>query len=155
MMLKLAVVLLVLGYASSQGVNLKPYNQTAALMFHLSDSNQDGILKLEEIDNNFRGYDTDGDGRISRYEYTSYVDQHSPALHAFSHGLYDIYDVDKDDQLDLHDFENFFRLMDSDDNGVVVLQEYVRYWTILLESLEHLHGGGRKRASLQQVLRRV
>ncbi|CAG5136640.1 unnamed protein product [Candidula unifasciata] len=148
MILKLAIVLLAVGYASSQGLDLKPYNVTAAALFYVSDANKDGILTLSEVDSNFRSYDRDDDGRISRYEYTSHVDANSPQLHAFSHGLYDIYDVDSDDFLDAHDYESFFKLMDSDENDVVTQHEYVRYWIVLLETLEHLHGGGRKRANL-------
>lgn len=73
-----------------------------------------------------QSYDTNNDGRISRFEYTDYVDKNSPQLHAFSHGLYDIYDVDYDDQLDLHDFENFHKLLDGDGDGFVIQAEYVR-----------------------------
>jgi len=140
----LALVLLLPAWASAQ-LDLKPYNRTASIMFTISDANRDGILTLTEIDSNFQTYDRDNDGKISRYEYTSHVDQNSPSLHAFSHGLYDIYDVDNDDVLELHDFESFFKLMDANGDGAVVEPEYVRYWIILLEALEHLHGGGRKR----------
>ncbi|CAL1543419.1 unnamed protein product, partial [Lymnaea stagnalis] len=71
-------------------------------------------------------YDEDRNGRVSRHEYTDYIDLHTPALHSISHALYDVYDVDSDHQLDHHDFENFFSLMDGNDNGVVSHEEFVR-----------------------------
>ena len=139
MLLKLALAVLIPAYVAAQ--SLKPYNLTATALFYLSDANKDGILTLSEIDSNFKTYDRDNDGRITRYEYTSHVDQTSPNLHAFSHALYDLYDVDNDDYLDLHDYESFHGLMDGNGDGILVVTEYVRYWEILLEDLEHLHGG--------------
>ncbi|XP_059162792.1 uncharacterized protein LOC131946159 [Physella acuta] len=127
----------------AQTVDLKPYNVTAVALFLQVDTNQDHNVDKAELHATFLSYDTDGDGRITRHEYTSYVDTHSPALHPLSHALYDIYDVDGDHHLDEHDFNNFFSLMDGDGNGIVSAEEFIRYWEILFIDLEHIHGGGR------------
>ncbi|XP_059162576.1 uncharacterized protein LOC131945959 [Physella acuta] len=138
MSLQYALVFLLPCLAYAQ-IDLKPYNYTATALFLNYDDNRNGEVSRQEIDLAFRFYDTNNNGRISRLEYTNYIDNHNPALHPLSHALYDIYDVDSDDQLDHHDFDNFFALMDSDDNQIVSHYEFVRYWTILLEELEHLH----------------
>ncbi|XP_059162793.1 uncharacterized protein LOC131946160 [Physella acuta] len=127
----------------AQNVNLKPYNVTAAVLFLQVDTNMNNNVDKTELHASFLSYDTDGDGRITRHEYTTYVDAHSPALHPLSHALYDIYDVDGDHHLDEHDFDNFYGLMDTDNNGIVSDDEFIKYWEILFVDLEHLHGGGR------------
>lgn len=53
MLLKLSLLFIIPAYAMAQ-VNLKPYNQTAAILFSLSDANKDGILTRGEMDSNFR-----------------------------------------------------------------------------------------------------
>ncbi|CAL1543424.1 unnamed protein product [Lymnaea stagnalis] len=124
---------------AQEPIDLKPYNLTATAMFLNVDKNIDGNIDRPELDRSFDQYDSNHNGRISRLEYTSYVDAQLPQLHALSHGLYDLYDVDNDDQLDHHDYDNFYQLMDGDGNGLVSHFEYVRYWSILFTDLEHLH----------------
>ncbi|XP_059162565.1 uncharacterized protein LOC131945947 isoform X3 [Physella acuta] len=140
----LYALLIVLPAMALAQVDLKPYNLTATALFLNIDTNQNGEITLQEIDASFRGYDANHNGRVSRQEYTSYVDAHQPELHPLSHALYDIYDVDSDDQLDLHDFENFHKLMDGDGSGIVSHFEFVRYWSILFTDLEHLHAPNKK-----------
>ncbi|XP_059162791.1 uncharacterized protein LOC131946158 [Physella acuta] len=137
------IILLCLPALSLAQLNLKPYNETAASLFRQTDTNMDHNVDKAELHASFMGYDTDGDGRITRHEYTSYVDTHVPALSPLSHALYDIYDVDGDHHLDEHDFVNFFSLIDGNGNGIVSEAEFIRYWEILFTDLEHLHGGGR------------
>nr|KAI8730258.1 putative serine/threonine-protein kinase fhkB [Biomphalaria glabrata] len=107
-------------------------------MFLDIDKDINGIIDRNEIDLSFRHFDTNNNGRISRLEYTAYVTTNEPTLSPVAHALYDVYDVDNDDQLDHHDFDNFFALMDSDGDHRVTHFEFVRYWTILLADLEHL-----------------
>merc|ERR1711874_763840 len=126
----------------SFAMSLKPYNETAHLMFIGSDGNQDGQLARDELDHTFKDYDTNGDGRVSRHEYTGYVDLHSPNLHDLSHALYDIYDVDGDHHLDKHDFDNLYALIDGDADGIVEEIEFIKYWSVLFVNLEHIHGQG-------------
>ncbi|CAL1543423.1 unnamed protein product [Lymnaea stagnalis] len=135
-----AIFILVPALNFAQGqVNLQPYNLTATAMFLNTDVDVNGNIDRNEIDLSFRQYDVNHNNRVSRQEYTSYVDAHQPSLHVLSHALYDIYDVDSDDQLDHHDFDNFFALLDGDANGLVSHFEFVRYWSILFTDLEHLH----------------
>ncbi|XP_059162570.1 uncharacterized protein LOC131945953 isoform X2 [Physella acuta] len=122
---------------------LKPFNYTATVMFIEGDKNHDGFIDRQELDAIYRGYDANNNGRISRQEYTQYIQAHAPNLYQVSHALYDIYDVDNDDQLDHHDFDNFYALMDGNGDGTVSHFEYVRYWTILLEDLEQIVAGTR------------
>ncbi|KAK6195076.1 hypothetical protein SNE40_000581 [Patella caerulea] len=118
---------------------LQPYNETALNMFHGNDFNGDGKFERSELDFTFYVYDTEPlDGIISRLEYTSYINKTTPELYRLSHELYDIYDIDNDNRLEKHDYDAFFQLMDSDDDGWVTEHEFVHYWTILLESLGHL-----------------
>ncbi|XP_012943867.1 uncharacterized protein LOC101845039 [Aplysia californica] len=126
--------------ALTLAIDLKPYNETAHGMFISTDSNMDGVLSRDELDATFKGYDTNGDGRVSRHEYTSFVDLHSPTLHSLSHALYDIYDVDGDHHLDKHDYDNFYALIDGDGDGTVEEIEFIKYWSVLFVNLEHLHG---------------
>merc|ERR1711915_453217 len=107
------------------------------MMFLESDVNGDGKMTQDEINEVFKGYDTNKDGRVSRHEYTSFTDQHTPSLHALSHALYDIYDVDNDHHLDKHDFENFFQLIDADGNDIIDEGEFIQYWTKIFIDLEH------------------
>ncbi|CAL1543421.1 unnamed protein product [Lymnaea stagnalis] len=123
----------------AQQVNLKPYNLTATVMFLDVDTNVDGQITKQEIDASFRIYDTNHNNRVSRQEYINHIDANTPSLHPLSQALYDIYDVDSDDQLDQHDFENLLALMDGDASGSVSHFEFVRYWSILFTDLEHLH----------------
>ncbi|CAL1543420.1 unnamed protein product [Lymnaea stagnalis] len=131
-----ALVLLLPGV--TYGINLKPYNLTAAALFLNIDLDVSGDIDRPELDLNFKTYDTNNNGRVSRQEYTNYVNSHTPSLVPLHDAFYDIYDVDGDHQLDHHDFDNFFSLMDSTSDGIVSYFEFVRYWTILLETLEHL-----------------
>ncbi|KAK3756839.1 hypothetical protein RRG08_048885 [Elysia crispata] len=137
----LYVLLLVLP-AATLAINLKPYNETAHMMFVESDFNNDGAFSRNELDMVFKGYDTNGDGRVTRHEYTSYVDLHTPTLHDLSHALYDIYDSDNDHHLDKHDYDMLFSIMDADSDGIVQEMEFTIYWTALYGSLEHVHGHG-------------
>ncbi|GFO18159.1 calcium binding protein 2 [Plakobranchus ocellatus] len=110
--------------ALTLAIDLKPYNETAHMMFIESDQDSDGIFTRDEMDIVFKGYDINGDGRVTRHEYTSYVDLHTPTLHALSHALYDIYDSDKDHHLDHHDYDNLFAMMDKDNDGIVQEMEF-------------------------------
>ncbi|XP_055860713.1 uncharacterized protein LOC106062862 [Biomphalaria glabrata] len=136
--MSLLYVLLLCLPAMTYAVDFKPYNLTATLMFLDIDKDINGIIDRNEIDLSFRHFDTNNNGRISRLEYTAYVTTNEPTLSPVAHALYDVYDVDNDDQLDHHDFDNFFALMDSDGDHRVTHFEFVRYWTILLADLEHL-----------------
>ncbi|ESO92785.1 hypothetical protein LOTGIDRAFT_162267 [Lottia gigantea] len=118
--------------------NLKPYNDTAYGMFHANDFNRDGIFERVEINFTFQIYDSNPeDGRVSHAEYTTYINYTTPNLYPLSSELYKIYDVDNDNLLEIHDYDNFFNLMDSDEDQQVTEHEFVRYWTIV--SCSNLH----------------
>ncbi|XP_059162581.1 uncharacterized protein LOC131945964 [Physella acuta] len=139
MSLKLFIFVFLPAFTFGQSA-LQPYNTTASVMFAAVDGNVDGYIDIRELNQSFVQYDTNGDNRVTRNEYTNYINEHSPTLHSLSHALYDIYDVDGDHNLDHHDYDNFFRLMDGNDDGLISKDEYVRYWSILFTDLEHLHG---------------
>ncbi|KAI8783362.1 hypothetical protein BgiMline_023541 [Biomphalaria glabrata] len=137
------LLLLLPAMAFAQTVNLKPYNLTATYMFIAIDKDLNGQVDRHEIDLNFLDFDGDRNGRVSRTEYMNYVMLHEPQLNLLHDSLFDLYDVDNDHILDKHDYDNFYALMDGDGNGLVSHFEYVRYWTILLTDLEHLHNFGK------------
>ncbi|CAL1543422.1 unnamed protein product [Lymnaea stagnalis] len=120
-------------------ISLKPYDLTATNMFIDVDIDLSSFIDQNEVDYSFRQYDTNSNGRVSRTEYIQHLNQHIPSMAPIAHALYDIYDVDNDDQLDRHDYDFFFRLLDGDVDGLVSHFEYVRYWSILFTDLEHLH----------------
>ena len=39
---------------------LKPYDVNAAMMFHLEDNNQDGVMTKDELEASFDKFDTNG-----------------------------------------------------------------------------------------------
>ncbi|XP_052790949.1 uncharacterized protein LOC128224899 [Mya arenaria] len=123
---------------------LQPYNFTAEIMFIVEDLDQDGIMTVAEIDTVFAQYDTNGDGKESRHEYTAFICAADPALYQISHYLYDAYDVNGDHKLDLVDYEGFHNNMDSNNDGLLNMEEFVAYWVALLTSIEsvgnHQHG---------------
>ncbi|KAL3871813.1 hypothetical protein ACJMK2_039785 [Sinanodonta woodiana] len=108
-------------------------------MFIGYDYNHDSFFTLDELHRSFTIYDTNHDGRVTRHEYTSYVNLHTPTLHDLSHALYDDYDVDSDHHLDEHDFDNLFSMMDVDMDRRVSVHEWENYWVHQFIKYEHLH----------------
>ncbi|XP_052790898.1 uncharacterized protein LOC128224857 [Mya arenaria] len=123
---------------------LQPYNLTAEAMFIVEDLNQDGIMTVAEIDAVFEKYDTNGDGKESRHEYTTLICASNPALYQISHYLYDEYDVDGNHQLSLVDYEGFHAKMDTNKDGLLNKEEFVIFWHDLFVRIEtvgnHQHG---------------
>ncbi|KAL3871812.1 hypothetical protein ACJMK2_039784 [Sinanodonta woodiana] len=135
----LAAIIAFICWQGCLGLNLRPYNVTALSMFVNNDLNHDGYFTLDEVHLTFALCDSNHDGRVSRHEYMSYVDLHTPTLHDLSHALYDDYDVDHDNHLDEHDFQNFFNLMDTDKDHRVSALEWEQYWVNQFIKYEHLH----------------
>ncbi|XP_060606601.1 uncharacterized protein LOC132758912 [Ruditapes philippinarum] len=134
------------GVSALDMTKLQPYNLTAAIMFLQEDLNQDGQMTVAEIDAVFDKYDTNGDGRESRHEYTMMICSADPDLYQISHYLYDDYDVNNDHHLEQTDYEGWHKKIDDsgDGNGVVTQEEFVNYWVKMLEGIEaqnnHPHG---------------
>ncbi|XP_046582708.1 uncharacterized protein LOC124290063 [Haliotis rubra] len=134
------VVFLLLGVSLSLAdVNLRPYNVTAQNLFDNNDLDKDKEFSLAELKFSFQGYDSDFDGVVSREEYTTYTTHQNPALFILTHALYDIYDSDKDGVLTEYDYDQLYKLWDANENNVVSEPEFVHWWTVTLESLDHLH----------------
>merc|ERR1711860_29320 len=123
---------------------LQPYNLTSAIMFQTEDTNSDGIMTIAEIEAVFNKYDTNGDGRESRREYTLFICDSNPALYQISHWLYDYYDVNGDHHLDQGDYDAFHAVMDVNNDGGVTEEEFVVYWEKMFTDIEsqgnHAHG---------------
>ncbi|KAK6958640.1 hypothetical protein BgiMline_036087 [Biomphalaria glabrata] len=137
-----AIVLCFPALISAQ-FTLKPYNNTANIIFRFSDLNADGFIDKSELETFFAEFDTNGDGRVSFQEYSSYVhnNQNDPEINAFYHTLYDVYDANNDRHVDHDDFVLLFDLMDFNGDKEVSRAEYVHYMTIILETVDHnLHG---------------
>ncbi|XP_052782413.1 uncharacterized protein LOC128218763 [Mya arenaria] len=133
--------------ATAMSVNvqlLQPYAVTAETMYHNIDVNHDSIFTLQEFIDDFRQYDIDHDGKITRHEYTSFVCFLTPTMYQLSHYLFDEFDSDSNHHLDTGDFGNFYHLLDSDHNGTVSLPEWTAWWVKTFQSLEgadhHVHG---------------
>lgn len=127
------------------GLLLKPYDEFAAHMYQKSDTNKDGILTVTEIEDEFRQYDANHDGHISRHEYTSFICFLQPALYQLSHYLYDQYDLSPTDhQLQITDFEAFHAKLDSNGDANLTQTEWVTWWVKTFQGLEtanhHIHG---------------
>ncbi|XP_041368676.1 uncharacterized protein LOC121383013 [Gigantopelta aegis] len=133
------LVLVGLTVVCTQKISLRPYDQYAKHMFVTYDSNGDSIFSQLELQQSFRYYDTNGDQRVTRKEYTEYGNHILPELHELTHALYSLYDMDNDHILDLWDYEHLYKLIDSDEDGQVTEAEFVHFWTTTLESLNHLH----------------
>ncbi|XP_045208931.1 uncharacterized protein LOC123560836 [Mercenaria mercenaria] len=132
------VVCALCGGASAVDMSkVQPYNLTAAVMFLQEDLNQDGIMTIAEIDSVFDKYDTNGDGRESRHEYTTMICTADPDLFQLSHYLFDDYDVNGDHHLEQSDFEAWHAKIDAtgDSNGSVNQDEFVNYWVKLFETI--------------------
>lgn len=142
---RLFLVCALFGVAFSVQVDFRPYDQSALLLFQGSDADHDGIFSRQELDNEFVKYDANGDGRVSRHEYTEYVTLSTPSLHEFSHALYDDYDVSGDHHLDKHDYDMYYAKLDADGDGSVTQDEFVNYWVDLFIRTEHLHGAHGKK----------
>ncbi|XP_061184809.1 uncharacterized protein LOC133192817 [Saccostrea echinata] len=141
-MWKIALLVWGVGLALAVQVDFRPYDHSAELLFNGSDFNHDHIFSREELEQEFQKYDANGDGRVSRHEYTTYVTTTTPELHDFAHALYDDYDVSGDHHLDHHDYDMYYAKLDADSDGQVTRPEFVDYWVKLFIATEHLHGHG-------------
>ncbi|XP_046582669.1 uncharacterized protein LOC124290031 [Haliotis rubra] len=108
-------------------------------MFASADLDKDLTFTIGELQYSYDAYDADNDGVVSRTEYTTFTAHLNPEMFALTHALYDIYDSDKDDVLTLYDFNALYKLMDTNENGRVSEKEYIHWWTVTLEALDHLH----------------
>ncbi|XP_041368674.1 uncharacterized protein LOC121383011 isoform X2 [Gigantopelta aegis] len=79
-----------------------------------SDDNDDGIFSQFELIKTFSGYDTNGDGTITRHEYVNHVQVPSEHVHRYLHALFDIFDVNGDHHFNHHDYHGLYTKMDKD-----------------------------------------
>ncbi|KAH9507911.1 hypothetical protein Btru_053197 [Bulinus truncatus] len=88
-------------------------------------------------------YDANGDGRISFQEYSNYVhnNQHDPEINSFFHALYQVYDVNNDAHVDHTDFLLLFALMDFNGDNIINRQEFIHYFSIIFETIDHSLNG--------------
>ncbi|KAK7497784.1 hypothetical protein BaRGS_00010918 [Batillaria attramentaria] len=86
----------------------------AHVMFLDADADNDTVLHKDELVAVFTKYDANNDGRVSRHEYSNYLQAHEPELVTLGHFLYDEYDADGDHHLEQHDFDIFYQKMDLD-----------------------------------------
>ncbi|KAJ8300422.1 LOW QUALITY PROTEIN: hypothetical protein KUTeg_021941 [Tegillarca granosa] len=106
-----------------------PYNESAALLFHGSDLNADGIFSRQELDQVFEKYDANADGKVSRHEYVAYLTMTAPTLEQFAHALYDDYDVTGDHHLDHHDFDLYYAKLDADGKSILIIGKKTNHYS--------------------------
>ncbi|CAL1538886.1 unnamed protein product [Lymnaea stagnalis] len=109
-----------------------PNFQVANLTFRVIDRNNNGIMELTECNtsfNTFKRYPTDNSiardwfvARMVSFSHTQTVGDY-----VFTH-----YDRDSDNDLDVSDFNAMYTLFDKNGNGVVVREEFIRYYDQLL-----------------------
>ncbi|XP_045166883.2 uncharacterized protein LOC123530204 [Mercenaria mercenaria] len=140
-MLRLALVITVLylaGICRGYSLQLKPYNETAIIMFLGNDLNRDGHIDRSEINATFSLYDKNSDGYETRYEYTEYICGTSPALYQLSHYLFDEYDFNGDHILEEYDYEVLYDQMDKDKDGLITPGEFIDYWERVFPKYENV-----------------
>ncbi|KAK0044478.1 polcalcin Bra n 2 [Biomphalaria pfeifferi] len=122
----------------AQTFSIKPYNETAAFIFAHTDVNHDGIMDRNELDLGFRHYDANLDGRVTYNEFTTFVQAqgHDPHTTHLLHALYRAYDENKDNNVDHLDFDIIFALSDYNNDGRVDRAEFIRYMSIVLETID-------------------
>ncbi|XP_046582707.1 uncharacterized protein LOC124290062 [Haliotis rubra] len=118
---------------------LRPYNVTAQNLFGIYDIDKDSEYSLAELKLSYNGFDSNFDGVVSREEFTTYFTTQNQYLFVLTRPLYDIYDADQDGAVTEYDFNQIYKLWDANENNVVSELEFVHWWTVTLEALDHLH----------------
>nr|KAG5707307.1 hypothetical protein BaRGS_000081 [Batillaria attramentaria] len=108
-------------------------------MFLDADADNDTVLHKDELVAVFTKYDANNDGRVSRHEYSNYLQAHEPELVTLGHFLYDEYDADGDHHLEQHDFDIFYQKMDLDGDDSVSEVDFRNYWTINKNKIKSKH----------------
>merc|ERR1712179_389092 len=93
-------------------------------LFNTADLNNDGsVTKLEMVQQHYN-YDINGNGKVSRHEYTEYICRTEPEIYDLSHYLYDMYDFNHDHVIDIPDYDIYFAKMDTNGDGIADYTEY-------------------------------
>ncbi|KAH9493182.1 hypothetical protein Btru_022019 [Bulinus truncatus] len=124
--MKLLALLLII-----PAITLAQLDITATIngVFDALDYNLDGLLYRPEIDQFFRTYDANHDGRITEAEYRKAVDEnfaHDQDLNSLYHNLFGVLDTDKDNAIEHSDLDVVFNRADGNKNGVVTRAEFQR-----------------------------
>ncbi|XP_060083618.1 uncharacterized protein LOC132562859 [Ylistrum balloti] len=119
-------------------IDFRPYNVTALNLFYSSDYNGNGQFDRSELNDVFRNYDVNHDGRVARHEYLHFISQ---PLYDFAVILFEDYDCapPPDGFVDDVDFDLYYSEMDANQDGMVVISEFVDHWIHVLEKNEALH----------------
>merc|ERR1711909_64842 len=120
-------------------IDLKPYNETALMMFHGEDTNGDGMITRIELEQLFDKYDANGNGKESRHEYTEFVCATTPTLYNLAHYLFDEYDANGDHMLEKADYDALFMKMNPDNDDSIEEDEFVAYWTTIFMKYENIN----------------
>ncbi|MCI3325519.1 EF-hand domain-containing protein [Escherichia coli] len=103
--------------------------EDAAILFADADTNNDHLLELTEVAQYFALMDTDHDNITSRHEFALYWEAEIPELsNQAIHALFDLFDFNTNHELVLEDLDNFYPVMDTNDNGIVTEEEFLVYW---------------------------
>lgn len=121
-------VLFLVNYCNGSSLELKPYADTAIVMFLHSDLDQDGHLNMSEIRETFVKYDLNGDGFETRYEYTEFICNTTPSLYPLSHYLFDEYNLNNDHVLTDEDYVAMFDNMNPNRDDYITPAEFIGYW---------------------------
>ncbi|KAL4219447.1 hypothetical protein ACF0H5_022026 [Mactra antiquata] len=108
------------------------------LAFSRVDTNNDGILSIQEIGSVAAMEDANHDGFVNLEEYVKFTHQSQ----AVATPMFYAYDFDNDGLLPTNHMSEFLHLLDADGNGEVHMDEFEHYQMKLINCVYSDHGFG-------------
>merc|ERR1711909_8810 len=132
------VVLICVGMCLGQSVDPVDIQAEAKKYFDIEDRDHDGFITKTEMYQQFMTYDSNGDGKISRHEYTETICRLAPQMYGVSHYMYDTYELNHDHTLDTPDIDMIFPIIDTYSDGKVDFNEYLENLKKSAQTLQNL-----------------
>ncbi|CAL1537173.1 unnamed protein product [Lymnaea stagnalis] len=98
------------------------------MVFMEADKDNNGILDKSEFINSFTVYDGNKDGTVTKKEYMDHNTVVMPEHLMIVDPMFDKYDMDRNGQLNISDYQKFYPLMDANNDNLVTEQEFHNYW---------------------------
>ncbi|XP_046371221.2 calmodulin-like [Haliotis rufescens] len=106
--------------------------------FNSLDVNNNGQVELSEFYSVFDKYDTNNDHEMSIQEYI----QNTNVTAAIAKEVFKFIDKDNDDSINRSETNGIFKMYDTNDNGVITIQEFISVYTrIYNDILKDLYQG--------------